>query len=568
MLLVDGVAKEYRKNSKVVRALDRVSFKVENGEVVGIIGTSGGGKSTLLRILAGIEPFDEGMIDLDGRMITPFSSEDEFKWLQLATGIYLQRSFSIESESALENVMRRLYANRYGYEALPPKHSKEYSELSKEAERYLEMVGLSHKKNHIALLLSSGEKQRLILARLLAKRPRLLLLDEPATMACPRTKQEVLDTILSVRKELDIPILIVSHLPEVVNYVADRVLWLENGRIREKGKPKDVIDMFLRMMPEPTPPTSPKTDEKKLIATNLTKRYSLITGETFALNDLSVEITTGEILGVVGNSGGGKTTFVEMLAGVLQPDGGSVKFNLDGRWVELSTYSRERMEARRRIGIMYQEFTLSPHATLLSQISQRLGIKGDVERVRQRAREMGISDVLLDRLYLIADMKPEHAGEMLRELEPDITATDIIAKLFPSIPEEEARRIAEPVFKALGLDPRLMDTTGDQLSVGEGVRAMLAIVLSSHPELLILDEPFGDIDPITLMDVANHLKNVNREFGTSIVIVSHHMHFMKEVAHRVMWIENGQIKAIGNPDEVCRTFVKNSGAKYLETFEV
>ncbi|HIH69652.1 ATP-binding cassette domain-containing protein [Methermicoccus shengliensis] len=564
MLLVDGIVKEYEVDSRRIRALDGVSFKVDDGEILGIIGRSGGGKSTLMRILKGIEPFDGGVIDLDQRQITPDSSEGEMKWLQWATAIHLQRSFGLWTESALENVMRRLYANRYGYEALPPKDSDEYEELARSAEKYLAMVGLLHKKHHMAFVLSGGEKQRVLLARQLAKNPRLLLLDEPATMTCPKTKQEVLDTILKVREETQIPIVLVSHLPEVIAYVSDRVLWLEEGKVRAKGEPLEVLREFLSEMPPAAPLPPMRSDETLLRGNGLAKRYRLLSaGEVLNMRDIGISVRRGEILGIVGNSGGGKTTLMKMLAGVLSPDAGSVQFNLDGRWVELTTYSRERMEVRRRLGIMYQEFALSPHSTLLTQIAFRLGVKGPkaVEEARKRAVEMGIGDMLLDSLYVLMDMQPDEVRERLREmgLEPEV-----FTRLFPAFPAIEARKYAEPVFEALGLSLDILDCTSEHLSGGEKVRAMLALQMASNPELLILDEPFGDIDPITLREVANYMKRLNAERGTSFIIVSHHMDFMKEIAHRVVWIESGRIKAEGDPKEVCNTFIRRSGAKYLE----
>ena len=129
MLLVDNIVKDYQDDGKQIRVLDRVSFKVDKGEIFGIIGTSGSGKSTLLKILKGVEQFNAGMFDLDGRMITPDSSDGEIKWLQWATAMHMQRSFDLWTESALESVMRKLYANRYGYEGLPSKTVDEYDEF-------------------------------------------------------------------------------------------------------------------------------------------------------------------------------------------------------------------------------------------------------------------------------------------------------------------------------------------------------------------------------------------------------------------------------------------------------
>ena len=87
--------------------------------------------------------------------------------------------------------------------------------------KYFEIVGLEHKVDHFAPVLSGGEKQRLIMARQLAKKPKVLLLDEPATMSCPKTKQDILNAIKNINQELGVTVIIVSHLPEVHLYLSD-----------------------------------------------------------------------------------------------------------------------------------------------------------------------------------------------------------------------------------------------------------------------------------------------------------------------------------------------------------
>src|SRR5664280_746797 len=161
-----------------------------------------------------------------------------------ATAIHLQRDFALWTESALKNVVRRIHSRKTGFEVLPIPENEYYDEMYKEALYYLRLVGLEKKANHLATILSGGEKQRLLIARQLSKKPKILLLDEPATMACPATKQEVLDAIKNVNKELGLTIIVVSHLPEIHEYLADRLIWLEKGEIVAEGKPRDVLDKF------------------------------------------------------------------------------------------------------------------------------------------------------------------------------------------------------------------------------------------------------------------------------------------------------------------------------------
>ena len=195
MLQVENLSKTYRLKDREIEALKNISFTLKPGEILGLVGKSGGGKSTLMKILRGMESFERGRILLDGLIVTP-ESDDETKRKQMAiTAIHLQRDFALWTESALKNVVRRIYSRETGYEILPIPENHNYDQLYQEALYYLRLVGLEKKANHLATVLSGGEKQRLLIARQLAKKPKILLLDEPATMSCPATKQEVLDAI-------------------------------------------------------------------------------------------------------------------------------------------------------------------------------------------------------------------------------------------------------------------------------------------------------------------------------------------------------------------------------------
>ncbi len=92
---------------------------------------------------------------------------------------------------------------------------------------------------------------------------------------------------------------------------------------------------------------------------------------------------------------------------------------------------------------------------------------------------------------------------------------------------------------------------------------MLAITLAHRPEILLLDEPFGDLDPITLRDVTNSLKRINAEFGTTIVLISHHLDFVREVSHRAILIEDGKLISDGKPGPVCDEMLSRAGVTYM-----
>ncbi len=570
MLQVENLSKTYRQKDREIAALKNISFAVNQGEILGLVGKSGGGKSTLMKILRGMESFDCGKILLDGLTITPDSGDDVKRAQMSVTAIHLQRDFALWTESAVKNVVRRVHSRSTGYEVLPIPEDHNYQEMYQEALYYLRLVGLEKKANHLATVLSGGEKQRLLIARQLARKPKILLLDEPATMACPATKQEVLDTIKTVNRELNLTIIVVSHLPEIHAYLADRLIWLEGGEIVAEGKPTEILTRFLAGMGEVQPLAVRSNPEPLIRVRGLYKRNCLVsTGEVLevlAMKDINFDINQGEITSIIGNSGGGKTTLLKIMQGVRMPDEGSVFYRHGQNWVDMMVYSPERMEVRQGLGIMYQEFALYAGEMIIEQIAYQLGVKGTdvVENARAVAEEMGISDKVLDIIYAMADMSEEDAKAALEALG---LTRDIFKDLFPRFPATEAEKFAKPLFELLSLDPEVLWKLPDQLSGGEKVRASLAILLAARPRVLILDEPFGDIDPITLREVSNAIKSINAELGTTILLVSHHVDFVKEVSHRAIFFESGAIVADGKPVDVGNIFLSSCNAPYLKRLE-
>jgi len=570
MLKISNLVKIYDVCSKNIRVLNHIDLKVEDGEILGITGRSGSGKSTLLRIIRGVEPFQEGTVEIDGKIVTPNSGIEGEKFLKSVTAIHLQRNFSLWNGPAIENIIRKLNYLKVGHEDLPNNehipHSitNEYDELFEEAIEYLKLVGLEHKALHSTNLLSGGEKQRIIMARQLAAKPRVLLLDEPVTMTGPDTKQEVLDIIKNLKTNSKMAIIVVSHLPEIHAYLADRLIFLEKGKIAAEGEPLSVLKNFLIDMKPKEELTKLENKEICIRVKEISKRYSIIRmGEVLNIKNLSFDVYKGEILAFIGSSGAGKTTIMKLMEGLVKPNSGTIDYLYNGDWVEVTEYSKKRMELSRIMSIMNQEFSMSVNSTVRDQIRFRLSIKnkGAIEYSRNKAMEMGLSDETLDTVYRLSDIPEEEKATALQELNLNDT---IYFELFPIVPLNDVDTYAKPVFEALDLSMDVLNKTPSQISGGEHVRAFIALSLSTSPEYLMLDEPFGDLDPVTLRDITNSLKRINERFNTTIVLVSHHMDFVREVAHRVVMIEKGTIVMAGNPIEICQELINRSNAPYLK----
>ena len=572
MISVKNLSKSYKlDDGDEVQALKNINLEVKEGEIVGILGTSGSGKTSLLRILRGVEKFDEGEFTIGRYTIKPDSSQFYYNQIKKETAIHLQRSFGIWPESVMDNVLRKLYAAKYGDEGDVPLEEA-FNLFEKDAIEIIKLVDLYDKKDHLASVLSGGEKQRLIMARQIAKKPKVMLLDEPATMACPKTKQEILNAIKKANEELGITVVFVSHLPEIHKFLADRVILLDDGEIVKEGEPDEIIDEFLSDIEDPVDIDIESTDETVIKAHDIDKRFYLLKGKNVLhMRDVNLDVNRGNVLSLVGPSGAGKTILLRMLGGLDLPDKGEVTFKLvkdnEGKeeivWVNIEKASLDRMEVRRNLGFMHQEFALMYYATIQSQLAVKLGYKrwDMVEEAKKKAREEGLPDILLDALYQLTDLPEREAKSRLEQIGLD---PSILDELFPKFPETLIKEEVKDLFEALDLPLDILPRKSYELSGGQKVRAMLALVLVSKPDILLLDEPFGDLDPKTLRIVANSLKRICKEFGTTIVMVSHNTDFIRELSNRAVFIDQGLLKDdTEDVDRLVDDFIGFCNADYL-----
>lgn len=564
MIKVDNVTKIYElDDGNEIVALNDISFEVKEGEILGIIGKSGSGKTTLLRALRGVERISEGSITIGDVTVEPNSSQYYYNMLKKETAIHLQRSFGLWPETVRENILRKLYAREYEDEAGTDFDLAE-SEFGDEADKIIDLVSLTDKAGHYASVLSGGEKQRLIIARQLAKQPKVLLLDEPATMACPKTKQEILTAIKKINEELNITIVVVSHLPDIQRFLADRVILLEDGKIKEEGDPIKITSDFMSEMEPIVDINNIATDEDVIDVTDVSKRFYLLTGgEVLNVEDINFEVKKENILSLIGPSGAGKTVLLRLLGGLDYPDKGNIYYKVGDDWNDIDVPGMGRMVVRSKLGFMHQEFALNHYATVLNQLAVRLGYKNHdvVKEAKARAKRLGLGDELLDSLYLLTDLPENEAKARLLQVG---LMPEILNDLFPKFPETATREAVADIFEALNLPLDILYRKSYELSGGQKVRVMLALILVSKPEFLLLDEPFGDLDPITLRTVTNSLKTISKKYGITIVMISHNTDFIKELSNRAIFMDNGIIKDDSEDvDKIVDDFIGFCDASYL-----
>lgn len=216
---VNGLVKKYKMGDVEVTAVDDVSFEIEKGEIVVIVGASGAGKTTLLNLLGGMDNVTYGKIIIDGRDISNYNEKQLTEYRRNDIGFVFQFYNLVQNLNALENVE---LATQICSNTLQP-------------ERVLEQVGLADRMKNFPSQLSGGEQQRVAIARAIAKNPKLLLCDEPTGALDYKTGKEVLKLLQDTARKNNMTVLIITH-NQAIAPMADRVIKMRSGKIEENNK--------------------------------------------------------------------------------------------------------------------------------------------------------------------------------------------------------------------------------------------------------------------------------------------------------------------------------------------
>lgn len=357
---VQHVSKRYG----TVEALADVSLSVKSGEIFGLIGPDGAGKTSLFRILATLLLADGGTATVDG-----FDVVVGLKSIRGRIG-YMPGRFSLYQDLSVEENLT-FFATLFGttvaegYDLVAPI----YSQL----ERF---------RHRRAGQLSGGMKQKLALSCALIHRPRVLLLDEPTTGVDPVSRKEFWQMLQSLRRHEITIVVATPYLDEI--RCCDRVAFLHQGRVMGVDTPAVVLDRFHDIF---TPdgfavrhdaPTEPTEHENAIEVDHLVKAF----GTFRAVDDISFHVRRGEIFGFLGANGAGKTTAMHMLTGLSQPTSGH------GR-VAGYDISTEYEQVKRHIGYMSQKFALYEDLTVSENIRLFGGIYGiPQKRIKQKTQEL------------------------------------------------------------------------------------------------------------------------------------------------------------------------------------
>ncbi len=213
---LNKVTKTYKMGDITITAADKVSFGIEKGELAVVLGPSGAGKTTVLNILGGMDRGDSGNIIIDDKDISKYSNYELTKYRRNDIGFIFQFYNLVQNLTSLENIE---LTNQICKDTLP-------------AKEVLISVGLKDRMNNFPSQLSGGEQQRVAIARALAKKPKLLLCDEPTGALDSNTGQKVLEVLQKTCKEYGMTVVIITH-NSVIAQIANRVIKMKNGKVEE-----------------------------------------------------------------------------------------------------------------------------------------------------------------------------------------------------------------------------------------------------------------------------------------------------------------------------------------------
>ena len=213
---LNKVKKSYIMGDITITAANNVTFEIEKGELAVVLGPSGAGKTTVLNILGGMDKCDSGSVMVDGKDISKYSNYELTKYRREDIGFVFQFYNLVQNLTTYENIE---LTNQICKDTIPVKE-------------VLASVGLANRMNNFPSQLSGGEQQRVAIARALAKKPKLLLCDEPTGALDSKTGQKVLEVLQKTCKEYGMTVIIITHNSAIAG-IADRIIKMKNGTIEE-----------------------------------------------------------------------------------------------------------------------------------------------------------------------------------------------------------------------------------------------------------------------------------------------------------------------------------------------
>ena len=543
LLQVRDLKIDFRVHEGTITAVDGVSFRVRPGSTVAIVGESGSGKSVCSQAIMGIMPrvgqIVRGQIlfnDPQTGQTTDIAALDRNSaQMRDIRGGRISIIFQepMTSLSALHTV-----GDQIGEALMLHRTVSKPAALELVADM-LRMVGFPDPKRALRTYpfeLSGGLRQRAMIAMALVCRPALLIADEPTTALDVTIQAQILKLIQDLQDELGMAVLMITHDLGVVANMAEEVVVMYRGKVVESGPLEEIFRQpdhpYLRALLRAVPRFDIKPGERLmpireirsttghlladkepwpanadtgplLSVEGIAKTYTIRKAETMrqqmfgggarreikAVREVSFDVARGECLGLVGESGCGKTTLSKVLMRAIAPDSGSITFNDRGNQIDvLALKGQELTEFRKRLQFIFQDpfSSLNPRMTVYDIIAEPL---------------------------IIHDIGDDaHRREMVREL-----------------------------MQLVGLDPRHLNRYPHSFSGGQRQRIGIARALALKPDMVICDEPVSALDVSIQAQILNLLKDLQDRLGLTYLFISHNLAVVDYIADRIAVMCGGRL---------------------------
>ena len=538
LLEINNLSVDFPSRRGQVSAVNKVSIAVAKGEVLGLVGESGAGKSTVgISVINLLEPpglISGGEIIFDGTRIDQLSNEEMRKLRGTKIGTIFQ-----DPQTSLNPLMT---IGKQLSETLIETLKISGASAREKSIELLDSVGIPDPEprlNAYPHQFSGGMRQRVVIALALAGDPDLIIADEPTTALDVSIQKQILDLMKSLCKQRNLGVIIVTHDIGVIAEIADRVAVMYNGQLVEQGEVTQVLQKpkhdYTKSLISAVPSGDQKlhrftvvdyidgstekvtlenvsdhwlsrnkpsnTHDIAVSVKNLSIEFSIRKAlfrknriSLKAVDDVSIEIKTGESFGLVGESGSGKSTLARLIAGLYTPKSGDI--DIFGHNVLQKTKKTKTSLIRRKMQMIFQD----PYSSLNSR--------------------MTVEDIVSEPIRFHRSTRTQ--------CETSVVVRDLIS--FVGMPSTSLRKYPH------------------EFSGGQRQRISIARALASRPEILICDEPTSALDVSVQANILNLLKDLQEELSLTMLFISHDLPVIRQMCDRVAVMQNGRICEIAETD--------------------